>query len=103
MFTSLPSILAALFLAYVFAFLLNWFPLIGSYDMGMKPVLSLQFIVSVIQHGTLPALSIVIVSFGYWTLGMRGMMITVEGEDYMQFGPRQRAWPVLYAVPLHGS
>ena len=83
MFTSLPSILAALFLAYVFSFLLNWFPLIGSYDMGMKPVLSLPFVLSVIQHGTLPALSIVIVSFGYWTLGMRGMMITVEGEDYM--------------------
>jgi peptide/nickel transport system permease protein len=82
-FTSLPSILAALFLAYIFAFLLNWFPLIGSYDMGMKPVLSIPFILSVIQHGTLPALSIVIVSFGYWTLGMRGMMITVEGEDYM--------------------
>lgn len=83
MFTSLPSILAALFLAYVFSFLLNWFPLIGSYDMGMKPAFNLQFILSVIQHGVLPALSIVIVSFGYWTLGMRGMMITVEGEDYM--------------------
>jgi peptide/nickel transport system permease protein len=83
MFTSLPSILAALFLAYVFSFLLNWFPLIGSYDMGMKPALNLPFIGSVIQHGILPALSIVIVSFGYWTLGMRGMMITVEGEDYM--------------------
>src|SRR5664279_4397833 len=83
MFTSLPSILAALFLAYVFSFLLNWFPLIGSYDMGMKPGLNLPFILSVIQHGTLPALSIIIVSFGYWSLGMRGMMITVQGEDYM--------------------
>lgn len=84
MFTSLPSILAAIFLIYIFAFLLNWFPISQPYDLGMVPGFNVPFIVSVIQHGTLPALSIVLVSFGYWTLGMRGMMITVEGEDYMQ-------------------
>jgi peptide/nickel transport system permease protein len=83
LFTSLPSILAAIFLIYVFAFLLNWFPISQPYDVGMQPGLNGKFIASVIQHGTLPALSIVLVSFGYWTLGMRGMMITVEGEDYM--------------------
>lgn len=82
-FTSIPSILAALFLIYVFAFILDWFPLIGSYGRGMEPGLTPEFIASVIKHGTLPALSIVLVSFGYWALGMRGMMITVEGEDYM--------------------
>jgi peptide/nickel transport system permease protein len=83
--TSLPSILAALFLTYVFAFLLNWFPLQYAYDaLSVQPGLNPQFIGNVIQHGILPALSIVVVSFGYWTLGMRGMMITVEGEDYMQ-------------------
>jgi len=82
-FTSLPSILAAIFLIYIFAFLLNWFPISQPYDLGMQPALTWEFIGSVIYHGTLPALSIVLVSFGYWTLGMRGMMITVEGEDYM--------------------
>lgn len=81
--TSLPSILAAIFLLYIFAFLLNWFPMIGSYGTGMQPGFNAEFIGSVIQHATLPALSIVLVSFGYWALGMRGMMITVEGEDYM--------------------
>lgn len=83
-FTALPAILAAIFLMYIFAFLLTWFPLIHSYGDGMVPGFNMPFIISVIQHGTLPALSIVIVSFGYWALGMRGMMITVEGEDYMQ-------------------
>jgi peptide/nickel transport system permease protein len=28
-------------------------------------------------------MSIVLTTFGYWTLGMRGMMVTIEGEDYM--------------------
>ena len=82
-FTSLPSILSALFLAYVFAFLLNWFPLEFAYDANIQPGLTPQFIGSVIQHGILPAMSIILVSFGAWTIGMRGMMITVEGEDYM--------------------
>ena len=82
-FTAIPSILAALFLLYVFGFLLDWFPFRGSYARGLTPEFSWPFIRSVIEHGTLPALSVVLVSFGYWTLGMRGMMITVEGEDYM--------------------
>ncbi len=104
-FTSLPSILAALFLAYVFAFLLNWFPLIGSYDMGMKPGFNGPFILSVIQHGTLPALSIIIVSFGYWTLGMRGMMITVEGEDYMSLARAKGLGPfyMLYRYMIRNA
>jgi len=82
-FTSMPSILAALFLIYLFAVILDWFPIQGSYGRGLSPGFDWQFIRSVIWHGFLPALSIVIVTFGYWTLGMRGMMITVEGEDYM--------------------
>ncbi len=31
------------------------------------------------------AFSIVIASIGTWAIGMRGMMVTVEGEDYMTF------------------
>lgn len=82
-FTSLPSILAALFLIYLFAVVLSWFPIQGSYGRGLIPGFNWEFIKSVVWHGILPALSIVVVSFGYWTLGMRGMMVTVEGEDYM--------------------
>ncbi|MFC1959535.1 ABC transporter permease [Chloroflexota bacterium] len=82
-FTSIPPLLAALLLAYVFGFLLGWFPLVGSYGRGMTPDLSPAFISSVIHHAILPIMSIVLTSFGYWTLGMRGMMVTIEGEDYM--------------------
>lgn len=81
-FTSVPSLLAGLMLLYFFAFQLGWFPSTGSYGRGVQPGWDWNFIRSVIWHGVLPALSIVIVTFGYWTLGMRGMMITVEGEDY---------------------
>ena len=86
MFTSLPAILAALILVYLFAFNLDLFPLVGSYERGMDVALTWEFISSVIHHSVLPALSVVLVSFGYFAIGMRGMMVTTEGEDYMIFG-----------------
>lgn len=104
-FTSIPSILAALFLLYIFGFLLGWFPMIGSYERGLTPGFSLEFIGSVIQHGTLPAAAIVLVSFGYWTLGMRGMMITVEGEDYMHLAQAKGLKPfyILYRYMIRNA
>lgn len=104
-FTSIPSILAAIFLLYIFAFFLDWFPLTGAYKAGMTPSLSVEFITSVIHHGTLPALSVVLVSFGYWALGMRGMMITVEGEDYMHLARAKGLSPlyVLYRYMIRNA
>lgn len=81
-FTSVPSILVALVLLTIFASTLGWFPITGAYARDVEPGLNLPFIASVIHHGMLPALSIVLVSFGYWALSMRGMMITIQGEDY---------------------
>lgn len=97
-FTSIPSILAAIFLIYTFAFMLDWFPLAGAYDLGMQVELSWPFVKNVVWHAILPALSIILVSFGYWTLGMRGMMVTVEGEDYVQLARAKGLKPfyVLY-------
>lgn len=93
MFTSLPPVLAAIFLLYLFGFTLDWFPFMGAYARGLEPALSLEFIGSVLYHGTLPALSIILVSFGAWALNMRGMLVTLEGEDYVilaqAFGLRQ--------------
>ncbi|MBM3188459.1 MAG: ABC transporter permease, partial [Chloroflexi bacterium] len=31
----------------------------------------------------LPAISMILAGLGGWALGMRGMMVTVQGEDYM--------------------
>jgi len=45
--------------------------------------LSLPSILDVLRHATLPALSIVIASVAFWGLGMRGMMISIQGEDFM--------------------
>jgi peptide/nickel transport system permease protein len=82
-FTSIPPFMLGILLIYLFAFGLKWFPFSGAYDMGGQSQWSWNFIKQVIHHGTLPALAIVITTMGFWALGMRGMMVTTDGEDYM--------------------
>jgi peptide/nickel transport system permease protein len=43
----------------------------------------LRHVWDLIYHSILPALSIIIAGIGGWALGMRGMMVTVLGEDYL--------------------
>jgi peptide/nickel transport system permease protein len=43
----------------------------------------LKFVGSVLYHATLPVLSIFLVSFGGWHLGMRNVMINLLNEDFV--------------------
>jgi peptide/nickel transport system permease protein len=83
--SAIPFFLLGLVLIYLFAFRLHWFPLFGGYTPGTFPALNLNFARDVLKHSVLPALAILLASLGFWALGMRGMMVTVEGEDYMTF------------------
>lgn len=82
-FTSVPFFMLGILLIYIFSHWLGWFPPNGAHGSGMQPELTWRFIRSVLYHGTLPAFSLVLASMGFWALGMRGMMVTNDGEDYM--------------------
>ena len=82
-FTAIPAFMLGILLLYLFAFNNQWLPFSGGYARGVVPGLNRAFFASVLEHATLPALCIVLVSMGGWALGMRGMMVTVDGEDYM--------------------
>lgn len=82
-FTSIPFFMFGILLIYIFAFGLGWFPASGGQGRGLETGLNWPFIKSVIHHGILPAFAIVATSMGFWALGMRGMMITNDGEDFM--------------------
>ena len=82
-FTSIPFFMLGILLIYLFAFGLRWFPPSGAYDNSIERSFNWDFIKTVVYHGTLPALSIIVTTMGFWALGMRGMMITNDGEDYM--------------------
>ncbi|MCA9881437.1 MAG: ABC transporter permease [Anaerolineae bacterium] len=81
--SAIPYYLLALLLMYVFGFLLKVLPLGGAYTSATVPSLSLPFILDVIKHGILPGLSITLAGLGFWALGMRGTMVTIQGEDYL--------------------
>ncbi len=104
-FTSIPPILSALLLMWVFAAKLRWFPITGSYGLTVTPGWSWDFIGSVLYHGFLPALSIVVVTFGFWALGMRGLMITVQGEDYVKLAEAKGLRPryILYKYMIRNA
>jgi peptide/nickel transport system permease protein len=81
--SAIPYYLLGLALIYLFAFRWQIFPLGGGYDIGTTPGWNLEFLGQAVRHSILPALSIVLASMGFWALGMRAMMVTVQGEDYV--------------------
>jgi peptide/nickel transport system permease protein len=102
-FTSIPYFMLGILLIYTLVFGLRLFPTpSGGFNSSLPRGFNWPFIMSVIHYGTLPALSVVLASMGFWALGMRGMMITNEGEDYMILAdakglrPRRVFW--LYGV-----
>jgi peptide/nickel transport system permease protein len=103
MFTAaLPYFWLALLLLYVLSYVYHWFPLAHAYSTGMTPQWTLPFILNVVRHAMLPALTIVISSIGGWMIGMRNNMIQTLGEDYMTFaearGIRRRRLMFQYAA-----
>jgi peptide/nickel transport system permease protein len=90
-----PYYILAILLVFAFAFYWPIFPLSGAYPAGMDPSFSLSFAGEVIRHGALPALSIILVSLGWWFLSMRSLIISEQGQDYILWAeakglPRRR-------------
>ncbi|MDM4762840.1 ABC transporter permease [Galbitalea sp. SE-J8] len=101
-FSTVPYFWMGLIAIAVFSTSLGWFPASHAFDKGARPGLTLDFIGQVVQHGTLPAITIVIASLGGWILGMRNMTVTVLDEDYITVaqakGLRPRRVLVNYAA-----
>jgi peptide/nickel transport system permease protein len=83
---AVPAYVVALILVYFVAFRWKILPLSGGYSISTIPNYSLSFAMEVIKHSTLPSIALILTSMGGWVIGMRGMMVTVQGEDYMTFG-----------------
>lgn len=82
-FSAVPFYLMGILLLYVLAFRFQIFPLFGGYSATRIPGFNMAFWVDVAEHSMLPALSIVLASIGFWALGMRSLMVSIQGEDYM--------------------
>jgi peptide/nickel transport system permease protein len=83
--SQIPSYIVAVLAVLLFAYFLGWFPTRGAYSPMIAPGLNIEFILSIIQYGTLPALSVVVTSTFAWVMAQRSLLITILGEDYLLF------------------
>ena len=83
--SAVPYYLLGLVLLYVLAFRVPVFPSFGGYTPGTLPAMNFGFFADAASHAALPALSIILAALGFWALGMRAMMVTMQGEDSMVF------------------
>ena len=83
--SAIPYYLLGLVLVFFLGFTLRAFPLGGGFTLGSLPEPSLSYALDVVYHSIVPALSIVLSSVGFWALSMRGMMVNIQGEDYVNY------------------
>lgn len=81
----IPYYIVAFVLLIVFGFLWPVLPISGGFSMEVRPAFNLTFILSVLQHSLLPALSLVLVGLGGWFIGMRALVSNIVTEDYVTY------------------
>jgi len=84
--STFPYFWTALLLLFFLGYVLHWFPTTGAYSATTTPGFTWDFIVDLVRHAFLPALTILLTSLGGWIIGMRNAMINTLGEDYITFG-----------------
>jgi peptide/nickel transport system permease protein len=81
----IPYYVVAIVLLVAFAHTLPFFPFAGAYSRGVSPSWTPAFIADYLYHATLPALTLIMVGFGGWFLGMRALTSNVISEDYVVY------------------
>jgi peptide/nickel transport system permease protein len=83
--TATPYVFLALLLAYFVAFQWQLLPVSGAYDFSLQPAWTPEFAQSFLSHWLLPFLSLFLVSFGGWAIGMRNLIIYELEADYANY------------------
>jgi peptide/nickel transport system permease protein len=81
----IPYYIVAFILLIIFGFLWPVLPISGGFAMNVRPGWNWTFAGSVLTHAILPAMSLVLVGFGGWFLGMRALVSNVVTEDYVTY------------------
>ena len=84
--SSVPAVVVSLIALFFFGYTLGWFPNGYAADPMLDPSWGWDYIASVLYHGTLPMLTMVIVLTGGFAVTMRNNMINLLGEDYIVMG-----------------
>jgi peptide/nickel transport system permease protein len=80
---AIPPYLKAILLLFLLAFTFPLFPAFGTSQIGKVGAEAFDNFLDALYHSALPALAILLSGIGTWALGMRGMMISTVGSDYL--------------------
>ncbi|MFA0698318.1 ABC transporter permease subunit, partial [Vibrio sp. 10N.222.49.C9] len=83
--SSVPAVVMALGMYFLFASNLGWFPTGYAYNPSIDAGWSFEFVGSVAYHLVLPLLFMVALGMGN-VMGMRSNMINQLGEDFIVMG-----------------
>lgn len=83
--TGVPPVIMGVLLLFFVAFRMKALPLGGPYSIGLVPNWSWEFAMDLLRHQLLPGLALILGSVGGWVLSMRGMGVTIQGEDYVNY------------------
>jgi peptide/nickel transport system permease protein len=81
----IPYYIMSLVLLAVFAYYIPIFPFSGAYPPGTHVQLSAPFLLTVVKHSLLPALSLVLIGMGGWFIGMKALTSNIISEDYVAY------------------
>ena len=83
--STIPFFLLGIILLSIFVVEWGLFPAGGGFSPTHIPGFDLATALDILYHSILPALSLVLGGIGAWALGMRALMVSVLGEDYITF------------------
>jgi peptide/nickel transport system permease protein len=84
-FQAMPYAWLALAVPYLLGVVWHVFPISGGYAQGLLPQFSWTFISSLLAHWFLPFLTVFLVSFGGWAIGMRNLIIYELENDSSRY------------------
>jgi peptide/nickel transport system permease protein len=81
---AVPYFWLAMVALFAFGYGLRWFPLGHAYSLDREPMWSASFVLDVLRHAALPALTLVVATLGGWMLGMRNTMVALLDADFIK-------------------
>jgi peptide/nickel transport system permease protein len=81
----IPTYIVGLTLVLLLGYVWPVFPISDGAQMNLTPGLNGAFIGSVLLHGTLPALTLVLVGLGGWFISMRSLVSNIVTDDHVVY------------------
>jgi peptide/nickel transport system permease protein len=81
----LPTYIVGLSLVIFLGYLWPVFPISGGAQVNLPPALDWTYVRSVIVHGTMPAMTLVLVGLGGWFISMRSLVSNIVTDDHVVY------------------